>query len=185
MSWNLLLETWQELDVPDGWRAEILDEGITLMPPPKLPHNLVADQVHKALVRGAPDNWGIFQGLGVQIVRLNKLFIPDLVVVPLDVLTSRSDLPEPVSAEHVLLAVEITSKSNANTDRKTKKWGYAHGPVPLYVLIDVFDEHEPTTTVFADPHNGEYRHTERIPFGESFTIPEPFSIEIDSARFPS
>ncbi|CAL9397479.1 hypothetical protein SUDANB67_02577 [Nocardiopsis dassonvillei] len=36
--WNYLLGICRELDVPDGWRAEILDEdSIRLVAPPSMP----------------------------------------------------------------------------------------------------------------------------------------------------
>jgi hypothetical protein len=32
--WDYLLGTWRELDVPDGWRAEIIDDnGVVLVAP--------------------------------------------------------------------------------------------------------------------------------------------------------
>lgn len=44
-SWTFLLRAWQETDVPEGFRAEIREEGIVLVPPPGGPHNLMADTV--------------------------------------------------------------------------------------------------------------------------------------------
>lgn len=35
--WEYLLRTWQELDVPEGWRAEIDEGQIVLVPPPRRP----------------------------------------------------------------------------------------------------------------------------------------------------
>ncbi|EST25148.1 hypothetical protein [Streptomyces niveus] len=37
--WEYLLETWRELDVPEGWRAEIDEARIFLVPPPHAHHN--------------------------------------------------------------------------------------------------------------------------------------------------
>lgn len=34
-AWEYLLQTWRELDVPEGWRAEIDGGRITLVPMPR------------------------------------------------------------------------------------------------------------------------------------------------------
>jgi hypothetical protein len=38
-AWDYLLDTWRELQVPEGWRAELTAEGIQMTPPPGGPHN--------------------------------------------------------------------------------------------------------------------------------------------------
>ncbi|WP_308315557.1 Uma2 family endonuclease [Streptomyces sp. ISL-100] len=155
-SWDYLLETWQELDVPEGWRAEI-DEGlITLVPPPDDGHNLIADQVHWALRSTLADDWGVFQTLGLFIYRQERLYIPGLVVVPKKLIVERAKKKEkaPLAASEAALTVEITSKNNASHDRSAKQKAYAHGDVPLYLLIDRFDEGGPAVTLFSDPRNG-------------------------------
>lgn len=92
-------------------------------------------------------------------------------------------LPTTIPAEHVLLTVEITSRSNADTDRKTKLWGYAHAGVPLYLLIDRSAEGEPTVVLRSEPAEGRYRHQISAPFGEKIALPEPFDLTLDSAEF--
>ncbi|KJK56209.1 restriction endonuclease [Saccharothrix sp. ST-888] len=180
--WSYLLDTWRELDVPEGWRAEIEGGQIVLVPPPNTGHNLIAARVHRALVRCLPDDVEVFQTLGTQIARLEMLYIPDLVVVDTAVLAVDED--GPVDAADVLLAVEITSRSTARHDRTKKLWGYAHAPVPLYLLIDRFDEPGPTVTLFSEPHNGAYRQSLRTPFGKPVSLPEPFGVELNTEGFP-
>ena len=180
--WPALLTTWQELELPAGWRAEIVGNGINMTPPPGNGHNLIADLVHRALARVTPDEWGLYQTLGVSIPLRAKLFAPDLVIVPRFELDSLSD-NEPVPADRALLVCEITSFGNAKTDRKTMRWGYAHAGVPLYLLIDRFDEDGPAVTLFSDPVGGHYRHVVRVPFGEKISLPEPFGIELDTGGF--
>lgn len=86
-------------------------------------------------------------------------------------------------AEHVLLAVEITAKSNAKHDRKKKKWAYAHGGIPQYLLIDRHDEDGPAVSLFRDPVDGVYGRTIRMPFGHPITIGAPLAVELDTAEF--
>lgn len=180
--WPALLTAWQELAVPGGWRAEIGESCINLTPPPGSGHNLIADLVHRALVRITSDEWGLYQKLGVSIPLRARLFVPDLVIVPTAELRRLPD-NEPVPADLALLVAEITSFSNAETDRKAKRWSYAHAGVPLYLLIDRFDEDGPAVTLFSDPVDGHYQHLVRIPFGEKISLPEPFGIDLDTGGF--
>ncbi|MGW6941669.1 hypothetical protein ACWGF3_22085 [Streptomyces xanthophaeus] len=72
----------------------------------------------------------------------------------------------------------------AEDDRKKKLWAYAHAPVPAYLLIDRFDEHGPTATLFTGPENGAYRHPERVAFGGVLKLPEPFPLVLETENFP-
>lgn len=56
-SWETFVEVWNRLDLPEGWRAEIIEERIVMSPPPGQNHNLIGSRVNKALVRALPDDW--------------------------------------------------------------------------------------------------------------------------------
>ncbi|MFJ2739283.1 Uma2 family endonuclease [Streptomyces sp. NPDC087440] len=184
--WDYLLQTWRELDIPQGWRAEIDEGQIVLVPPPNRHHNVIAHQIQKFLYSGLRTDLGIFQTLGIHIARLDRLYVPDLVVMPESFVTDDdAAATDPVDAADALLVVEITSRGNARDDRTMKLWGYAHAPVPAYLLIDRFDQHGPTSTLFTEPQDGAYKRMERVPFGERLELPEPFAGELDTARFPT
>lgn len=178
--WDGLLQTWRELDVPQGWRAEITEDGITMTRPPSTSRNRIAEDVHRTLASLLPRDLKIFQTLGVAIPAVGRLYIPDVCVVPVDALTKESE----VTADLVLLTVEITSKHNARHDRKTKTWHYAHGPVPLYLLVDRYDDDGPAVTLYSQPWDGHYQHRLSIPFGESIDLPDPIGLTLDTTDFP-
>ncbi|SFE14981.1 Endonuclease, Uma2 family (restriction endonuclease fold) [Actinopolyspora alba] len=177
-----LFEVWRELDVPEGWRAEIIEERIVLTPPPGHEHNLVADQPHRLFVRNVPDHWAIFQTAGVSVAPRVGLFVSDLSVIPRDRVPSDAEAA-PVPAALALLAVEITSPSNPETDRTTKLRAYAGAEVPLYLLVDRYDSGEPTVSLYSDPASGHYRHPVQVPFGDGIELPEPFGFHLDTSRF--
>lgn len=184
-SWDLLLQAWRELDVPEGWHAEVDEGQIVLVPPPHRHHNGIADALQRVLYQAAPDELGIYQTLGIHIAPLDKLYVPDLVLAPREVVDAADpDTNDPLDASEALLVVEITSQSNAKDDRTKKLWAYAHAPVPVYLLVDRFDEHGPTATLFTGPQNGAYKRAERVPFGEGLKLPEPFAVTVDTADFP-
>lgn len=180
LTWDYLLHTWRDLEVPDGWRPELTVEGIQMTPPPGGSHNLIADLVHRALLTAAPQRCGVFQTQGVGVRQIGGIYVPDLCVAPRAFIPHG---PDPVPAEHVLLAVEITSRGNGEYDRKKKRWAYAHGPIPQYLLIDGFDEDGPAVSLFSDPVEGVYRRAIRIPFGEPIAIGSPFGVELDTTGF--
>lgn len=64
------------------------------------------------------------------------------------------------------------------------RWGYAHAPVPLYLLVDAWDETGPSVTLYEQPGNGRYNHATTVDFGEKIRLPELFDLEIDTSRFP-
>lgn len=106
--------------------------------------------------------------------------MPDVCVVP------RSAVPQdasPVPAEDLLLAVEITSPGNAHHDRKQKRWAYAHGHIPQYLLIDRYDEDGPAATLFTDPEDGVYCKASRTPFEQRIGLEPPIDVELDTASF--
>lgn len=180
--WATLMDAWQQVDMPEGWRVEIVRGTVTLSPPPGRAHNSIADLVHRALAQAIAPDLGIFQTLGVSVPAQSGLFIPDLVVFRRDDLESGPDgLPMPVGK--ALLVVEITSRDNADTDRQTKLSGYAHGRVPLYLLIDRFADFSPTVSLFSEPVDGHYLGCERVPFGAKVRLPAPFDLDLDTGAF--
>jgi Uma2 family endonuclease len=180
LTWADVLQTWNELDVPEGWRPEITPQGIVMTPPPSGEHNVVDAILTRILIGAVDERLGVFHTLGVAVPSIGGIFVPDLCVVALDAPRG----PDPVDAGQVLLAVEITSRSNAQHDRKRKKWAYAHGGIAQYLLVDAYDEDGPSVCVFSQPEEGIYRSAVRSPFGKQVTLADPVAIEIDSSLFP-
>ena len=184
--WEYLLQTWRELDVPEGWRAEIDEQQIVLVPPPHAHHNGIAELVQRRLYRGLPDDLGIYQTLGVHVAPLEKLYVPDLVVMERElVMGADPETSDPMDASEALLIVEITSKGNARDDRTKKYRAYARAGVPMYLLIDRFDMRGPMATLFTEPNeDGTYKQSDPVPFGKPLTLPEPFGTTLSTGGFP-
>lgn len=81
--------------------------------------------------------------------------------------------------DQALLVVDVTSESNAETDRVVKRKRYAEYGAPLYLLVDRVEE---TVTVFAEPGRLGYTKVDGPhPFGTSVRLPEPFGIDLDTS----
>ncbi|MFD5060649.1 Uma2 family endonuclease [Streptomyces sp. NPDC058394] len=184
--WDYLLQTWRELDVPEGWRAEIDEGQIVLVPPPHAHHNGIAAKVQRRLYRDLPEALEIYQTLGIHVAPLDKLYVPDLVVMPSELIDATDpESSDPMDASDALLIVEITSKGNAREDRTKKYRAYARAAVPMYLLIDRFDTRGAMATLFTEPNeDGTYKHSDPVPFGKPLTLPEPFGTTLLTADFP-
>ncbi|MFI8827531.1 Uma2 family endonuclease [Streptomyces sp. NPDC053431] len=180
--WSDLVRLWEETDAPEGCKVEIIAGIITVSPPPANNHNDIADQIHRALYTAIPQDWGVYQTLGTAVPSRQGLFIPDLAVVPRAVL--RTERGHFVSAAGAEMIVEITSPSNAGTDRITKAAGYAQAGVPLFLLVDSFAPGGPTVTLYGEPKGDVYRVLSAVPFGEELHLPAPFDLTLDTAEFP-
>lgn len=127
-----------------------------------------------------PEDWGIYQTLGVSVPARAGLYIPDLVVVPRAVATGPGNVP----AEEALLVVEITSQHNANHDRIGKVHGYATAGVALFLLLDPWHSGRPTATLYGEPEDGTYRQLATVEYGDKLTLPDPFGLDLDTGILP-
>lgn len=128
-----------------------------------------------------PKDWGLHQTLGVEVPSKSGLYVPDLLVAPDAVVKGMPFIPA-AAAE---LVVEITSPYNAKHDRVDKVVGYASAGIPLYLLIDAFAPLGPTVTLHGEPRGDLYTVLRVGRFGESFHLPAPFDVDIDTSLFPA
>lgn len=179
--WDDLVRIWEETDAPEGCKVEIIEGIVTVSPPPSDEHNITAELLQRRLYAVLPEDWGIYQTVGVSIPGQDGLYIPDLVILPRDSLTGTGS---PVPAGEALLVVEITSKANANHDRIKKAHGYAKAGAELFLLLDPWHSGRPTATLYGDPERGTYRVLESVEYGGKLALPEPFGLEVDTGMFP-
>ncbi|MGW3032532.1 Uma2 family endonuclease [Streptomyces sp. NPDC001178] len=179
--WDELVWVWQQTDVPKGCKAEIVEGLITVTPSPVNAHHAIAERVHRRLYEVIPGEWGVYQRLGMAVPSRLGLYVPDLAVVPEEVLKGDGYFIQAGTAE---LVVEITSKATATNDRIHKAAGYAEAGIPLYLLIDGLAAGGPTITLYGEPKDGVYRLLRTGKFGAPLTLPHPFELTVDTSQFP-
>ena len=158
-------------ETPD--RIELFDGSLVLPPSPTPIHQHVSRRL-----AGAFDPSSEAAGLRVYLavnlrLKPNRIVIPDLVVVAQ--IDPTKLLVEPAS---VMLACEVTSPSNAATDRVLKLHYYAEAGIPWYLLVDT--DPEPTLQLFRREGDNYILDSVGKP-GEALSFPEPFSVGIDPA----
>ncbi|PVC89398.1 restriction endonuclease [Streptomyces sp. CS090A] len=179
--WDDIVRIWEETDAPEGCKVEIIEEIVTVAPPPSNDHSATASLLQRPLYTVIPEDWGIYQTLGVQLPGRGGIYIPDLVVVERAVLSGPGNR---VPAAEARLVVEITSRANANHDRVSKVNGYAKAGVELFLLLDPWHSGRPTATLYGEPEGGTYRVLETVEYGGKISLPEPFGLDLDTGVFP-
>lgn len=179
--WDELVWVWGQTDAPKGCKVEIIEGIVTVAPLSTTSHHRIAERIQRRLSGVIPEQWHIFQWLGMAVPARLGLYVPDLAVVPEMPVEGHEDFVPAAAAQ---LAVEITSKATAHHDRTAKAVGYAEAGVPLYLLVDGSAPGGPTVTLYGEPKEGVYRLLRAGKFGERITLPEPFGLELDTGEFP-
>lgn len=179
--WEDLVRIWEETDAPEGCKVEIIEEIVTVAPPPSNDHSATASLLQRPLYTVIPEDWGIYQTLGGALPGRGGIYVPDLVVLPR---AAASGPGYHVPAEEARLVVEITSRANANHDRVSKVNGYAKAGVELFLLLDPWHSGRPTATLYGEPEGGTYRVLRTVEYGGKITLPEPFALDLDTGVLP-
>ncbi|TQF03426.1 Uma2 family endonuclease [Kitasatospora acidiphila] len=169
-----LWQAWLTLELPEGFRAEIIEGFIDVSPTGRRSHARIANRLRDALVRFLEGTgFASFQDLNV--LHGHQVYIPDLVIGPEDL----EDIPDPdgwgVDATRVSLVAEVVSPGHDGRTRDLirKRRCYARAGVPVYVIIDDYDGlgHVSVLTD-PDPQTSAYLAEVRMPYGTPVTIPE-------------
>ncbi|GAA2818115.1 Uma2 family endonuclease [Saccharopolyspora taberi] len=179
-NWDYLVGAWRGLNIPEGWRLELIEERLVPASPPEYRHRLIADVLYRHLVERGPGGALVHRMASVVIPSRRSLFIPDLVVAG-----GAQHSPDPVSvpAETAWLVAEIAAGEQSAKDREIKLWSYAHARVPVYLLIDPRAPEGPVLELHSDPANAAYRDSRKVPFGGVVELPEPIGFILDTAEF--
>ncbi|MFE2066065.1 Uma2 family endonuclease [Streptomyces sp. NPDC059467] len=171
---EVLWQAWKAMELPEGYRAEIIEGAIEVSPTGRLSHAQIVNRLRNALVRFLGEGeYAAFQDTNV--IHQRKGWIPDVLIAPED-LESHGDEEElGVAASAVSLIAEVVSpgKRNQDRDRVRKRREYARAGIPVYVIIDDFDSHG-TVTVLTEPEpdKADWVGVHRVPYGTEITIPE-------------
>ncbi|MFB8775479.1 Uma2 family endonuclease [Streptomyces broussonetiae] len=173
-----LLDLLDELNVPDGFKAEINRGSIVVSPWSKGYYarvmRLVCGQLEPHLpaghlIEGSPMLY-VFPGD-------ERAYGPDIHAAHERVFETASNH---LDGEALSFVAELTSPSPRGADVAEKVRVYGKAGVPLCLVLDMQEEQ---ATVYWSPtaHGYEGRFTK--PFGEKLHLPDPFGCTLDTARF--
>ncbi|MGW7515831.1 Uma2 family endonuclease [Streptomyces sp. NPDC054796] len=163
---------------PDGWRVELVEGEIHVVPPANGEHEEIVSEV-TGQVRDHHKEFGRYTGLGLLIPGASPTgkIIPDLVVAPKGCFSDAQEFHDP---SPVLLVGEVTSRSTGDIDRGPKLRGYARAGIPVYLLID---READEVVVHSEPKGEEYTRRVQAKFSKKIALPEPLGFELDTAEF--
>lgn len=176
-----LWEYWERLELPTGWRAEILRGELIMSPTPTPQHNLIGGELSHMLMEVArPRRWTVTNTQSFVLAANDERVVPDLFVIPRSAMKGRRwALP----TDELILVCEITSPSTRHRDLDQKLSGYAAANIPIYLVVDNLDGDGYVTAFSAPDGHREYKEQATVRFGETLRLPEPIDLEIDTGRF--
>ncbi|GAA3081103.1 Uma2 family endonuclease [Streptomyces rectiviolaceus] len=179
---DVLLEGFLALDTPEGFRAELIEGEIVVMPPPDGDHEHCLSLIVAQVIRRSRTDMQFSGNKGLKLKSGGACptnhAIPDGTLAPTELRLFRGAAPW-MPCDGVALVVEVTS-TKPQADREAKRRCYARGGIPLYLLIDRDDS---SVTLFRDPEGDDYREHCTLPFGKAVALPEPFGFELETAEF--
>jgi Uma2 family endonuclease len=152
-------------------RIELFDGSLFVSPAPTPRHQDISTRLLQILGKAV-------EGSGLIVFHdINLRLRPDRIPIPDLVITTEVDLDELfVDASAAVLVCEITSPSNAATDKVTKMHYYATAGIPWYLLVD-------QSTGELQLHQlaeGTYFLHSRVKPGAVLRLVEPIVADIDA-----
>ncbi|WP_331756641.1 Uma2 family endonuclease [Streptomyces decoyicus] len=157
-----------------GDRAEII-EGVIEPVSPTWDHEAAAETIRDQIRARARELDCVTGSGNLDLPGSSNWYVPDIAVVPAAAAKGAGAL---LPAD-TLLVVEVTSESNAETDRVVKRKRYAEYGAPLYLLVD---RQERSVTLYSEPGQLGYTRADGPhPYGTTVRIPEPFGLDLDTS----
>lgn len=151
-----------------GDRAQIV-EGVIEPVSPTWDHEATAETIRDQ-IRARARELGCVTGSGnLDLPGSSNWYIPDIAVVPAAAAKGAGAL---LPAD-TLLVVEVTSESNADTDRLVKRRRYAEYGAPLHLLVD---RQERSVTLYSEPGQLGYTRVDGPhPYGTTLPSRNPLT----------
>jgi Uma2 family endonuclease len=180
-----LWELFETLDLGELYRIEFIEGRIVVSGVPYVWHELVITWMRDQFADARHSRgWGESGHSALILETRWTCVLPDLVVFEDADRIPR--LQSEIPAEHVLLAMEVTSRDSKRVDREVKPNACAKAGIPLYLLVDRFTKPVSVTLLSVPGENG-YTKAETVPAGPhggKLHIPAPFEVTLDTGTLP-
>ncbi|GAA0498639.1 Uma2 family endonuclease [Streptomyces olivaceiscleroticus] len=172
-----LVAFFEELEVPEGFKAELLRGEIVMMAGPDLVHNRIVLRV----LRQIPEQrWDCLQTQDIDLLSETSEPQPDLVVLDRDAGPESGRL---LPAGVVMMLVEVVSKSSVERDYGVKRSIYAAGKVPAYLIVDpIMGQCVLLTEPTGSGEDADYTVQRITKFGDPVPL-NLLGVELDTSEF--
>ncbi|PAZ09743.1 hypothetical protein CLM62_45585 [Streptomyces sp. SA15] len=172
-----MIKFFEELEPPEGVRAELLCGEIVLSPSPDLVHN---GNVMEAVDQIPRKRWSRLQTLCVDMLDGVSAPVPDLVVIERGAAPDHGAL---MPSATITALVEVVSNTSVDRNYGVKRSIYAAAKVPAYLIIDPIMAQ---CVLFAEPtgdgEDAEYQLQRKTKFGALMPL-EALGVELDTTVF--
>lgn len=168
LAWQAAVEK-----LPEGFHAEIIEGSIEVSPTGRYSHGEIANGLRDSLVVFLVGS-GYAARQDMNVVHERKVWIPDLFIAPKDAQEHITEDGIGIKASAVEVVVEVVSPGGdgISRDRTRKRRAYARAGIPVYVLIDDYDDGGVITLLTAPhPEKAFYGNEERAAYGTAVSIP--------------
>ncbi|QNP75985.1 Uma2 family endonuclease [Streptomyces roseirectus] len=179
---DVLLEGFLALNVPEGFRAELIEGEIIVTPPPDGDHEDYISLLVSQVIRKSRVDMQFSGNKGLKLEkgdgRPEDHAIPDGTFAPTSLRLFRG-ADSWMPGDGVAMVLEVTPFKRRH-DPELELRAYARSGIPLYLLIDRDDA---SVTLFSEPGKEDYRQHTTVPFGKSVPLPHPFGFDLETAEF--
>ncbi|MFF9485971.1 Uma2 family endonuclease [Streptomyces sp. NPDC014676] len=177
-SFEGLLRTLDELDVPDGYQAEIIRGNIVVSPWSKGYYTRVMRLVCQQLEPHLPEGHVIERAPNPYVFPGDeRAYGPDIHAAHAKALETADNH---IDGEALCFVAELTSSTTRDDDLTDKVEVYGRAGIPVYLILDMQEEQ---ATVLWTPSAKGYESRDTRPFGEKLSIPAPFGCVLDTTGF--
>ncbi|MGF0162812.1 Uma2 family endonuclease [Streptomyces koyangensis] len=174
-----VVDFFEGLEVPEGYKAELLRGDIVMVAGPDLVHNRIVMAVQDQIPHR---RWDRLQTQDIGLLKENSEPQPDLVVL------ERGKGPDHgrlLPAELVTLLVEVVARSSIDRGYGDKRSIYAAGGVPGYLIVDPMAAHcVLLTEPYGEGEQADYGVEQTFSFGLDVPVPL-LGVELETAGFPT
>ncbi|WP_181804517.1 Uma2 family endonuclease [Streptomyces shenzhenensis] len=177
-SFEELLDVLDELNLRDGFKAEIYRGKIVVSPWSKGYYHRVMEQVCEQLRPCLPEDHRLSIGPFLYVFPGDEsAYGPDIHAASSRAFETESNH---LDGEALAFVAELTSPSTRDDDLTDKVTVYGRAGVPVYLLLDMQAKQ---ATVFWTPSATGYESHCTRPFGEGLHIPKPLDCTLDTTGF--
>ncbi|MEV7022366.1 Uma2 family endonuclease [Kitasatospora sp. NPDC093558] len=169
---------FENLEVPEGFKAELIRGEIVMMAGPDMVHNVIVEAIQDQIPRA---RWHRLTTQDIDLPGLTSEPQPDLVVFERDAASRGRLLPAPL----LTLVVEVVSKTSVLRDYRTKRELYAEGTIPVYLIVDPI---KAVCVLLTEPNRAsasglpDYVSARTTKFGEPIPV-DLLGISLDTSEF--